>query len=262
VLSPTSAAVVEQLELDQPAVVTLDMLRSIAAGLGLGTDPKVIAARLRARGWLLPTGQRGVYEFAPGAHAGPYGQADPVLPLTVALAADPRLDAALALGTAAWALGAAQRVPSRIDVAVPEGARTPSALARTASVTTFTTHVGYVTAKGVACHRPESVLVHLGVDPSAPRSWSSVLEWLPELAADADPAVLARELAGRTRAARVRMGYLVSGLRPDLAEPLRGEVGDPVRFGPRPGAVRRYSSRWRVLDSVLPVDPTGLGGKR
>ena len=77
-LSPTLASVVEDLELDQTVVVTAELLREIVARHQLGTSPKVVAARLRQAGWLLPTGRRGVREFAPGAHAGPIGHGDPL----------------------------------------------------------------------------------------------------------------------------------------------------------------------------------------
>jgi hypothetical protein len=254
-LSPTLAAVVEELELDQPTVVTADLLRRIAERHRLGTSPKVIAARLRQAGWLLPTGRRGVWEFAPGSHAGPIGHGDPTLPLRVALAADSDLSAALALGSAAWAHGFADRVPSILDVAVPVGTRVRAPLARAASVSTFTTSVGYATAKGVPCHRPESVLVHLAVAPTAPRSWTSILEWLPDLAAEADAGLFASELGGRPRAVAIRAGYLLSGLRPDLAAPLKRLAGDVVRVGPRSEPLRRHVASWRVLDYLLPSDP-------
>jgi len=255
-LSPTLAAVVEELEVEQPTVVTADVLRDIAARHRLGTSVKVIAARLRQAGWLLPTERRGVWEFAPGAHAGPIGHGDPTLPLQVALAADPHLSAALALGTAAWALGCADRVPSTLDVAVPVGTRMRQPLTRGMAVTTFTTTVGPVTAKGVPCHRPETVLVHLATDPTAPRSWTSVLEWLPDVAAEAKPEVFAAELSGRPRSASVRAGYLLCGLRPDLAAPLKDLVGDTVRFGPRTQPLCRHIGSWRVLDYLLPSDPS------
>jgi hypothetical protein len=50
---------------------TVEELASLAEEAGLRTPAKVAAARLRATGWLLPTCERGIYEFAPGAHAGP-----------------------------------------------------------------------------------------------------------------------------------------------------------------------------------------------
>jgi AbiEi antitoxin C-terminal domain len=255
-LSPSLAAVVEELEVEQPTVVTADALRAIVTRHRLGTSPKVIAARLRQAGWLLPTERRGVWEFAPGAHAGPIGHGDPTLPLQVALAAHPHLSAALALGTAAWALGCADRVPSTLDVAVPVGTRLRDALTRRMAITTFTTSIGPVRAKGVPCHRPESVLVHLAADPTAPRSWTSVLEWLPDLAAEATCEVFAAELSDRPRSISIRAGYLLSGLRPDLAAPLKTLVGEAVRFGPRSQPLRRHVGSWRILDYLLPSDPT------
>lgn len=255
-LSSTLATVVEELELDQPIVVTTAVLRDIADRCGLRTEPFLIAARLRRAGWLLPTDRRGVWEFAPGAHAGPIGHADPTLPLQVALAANPALPAALALATAAWALGFADRRPATLDVAVPVGTRVPVPLARGTAVVSFTSHVGYAAAKGVPCHRPESVLVHLAAAPTAPRSWQSVLQWLPDVAAEADAEVFAAELHARPRAVAVRAGYLLSGMRPDLAAPLVADVGDPVRFGPRAAEPLRHVASWRVLDSLLPSDAT------
>ncbi len=255
-LSPTLADVVEELELDQPVVVTPALIRDIAVRRGLGTSPNVIAARLRHAGWLLATTRRGVWEFAPGAHAGPVGHGDPTLALRAMLAADPNLPAALALASAAWALGYADRVPATVDVAVPVGSRVTPVLRRAAAVTTFTTRVGYITAKSVPCHRPESVLVHLAASPDAPGSWGSVLEWLPDLAADAEPDVLSAELSSRPRAVAVRAGYLLSGMRPDLAGPLSALATDVVRFGPRAQVPRRHVAAWQVIDYLLPSDPT------
>lgn len=256
VLSPTTAVVVEDLELDQPVVVTMELLREIVARHQLGTSPKVVAARLREAGWLLPTGRRGVWEFAPGAHAGPVGHGDPVLPLRAALAADPDLPAALALSTAAWAHGWADRTPSRLDIAVPVGIRVGRALTGSMAVSTFTSTVGYIKIKGVPCHRPESVLVHLAASPTSPRSWAAISEWLPDLAADLTAETLTTELKGRPRAVSVRTGYLLSGLRPDLAAALRTLAGDVVRFGSRSEPMLRQVSSWRVLDYLLPSDPT------
>ena len=258
-LSRSMGAIVEELELNQPSVVTIDDLRGLAARLGLKTDAKVLAARLRAGGWLLATGTRGVWEFAPGAHTGPYGHADPVTVLRAALARRPDVDAALALGTAAWAHGIADRVPSRLDIAVPAHRPAPAGLAQSASVTVFTSHIGYETRKGVPTHRLESVVVHLAQKPAAVRSWQSVEEWLPELASELDTDLLAQELTGRPNTVAVRVGYLLDGLRPDLSETLRDGVGTKVWFGPR-GPLRRHNARWQVADTILPFDPSSLPG--
>jgi hypothetical protein len=257
-LPPSLAPIVEELELEQPKIVTSDKLAEIVADQGLRTPSKIVAARLRERGWLLATGTKGVWEFAPGAHAGPYGHGDPTTPLQAVLAAHRGLPAALSLNTAAWALGYADRVPSRLDVAVPRLNMAPKSLVAGAHVTAYEPRLSLVKAKGAPTHRSESIVVHMATTPTVVRSWSAVLEWLPDLAADLSAERLDVELRARPIAVRVRAGYLLSGLRPDLAEPLRVHVGAPVRFGPRTAKVRRHDSTWRVLDAVLPTNPRNL----
>jgi len=255
------AVLVEELELTQPHVVTTGMIRELAALHQVRTEPRVLAARLRERGWLLGTSTRGVWEFAPGSHAGPYGHADPTTPLRAVLANSRDVPAALALATAAWAHGYADRVPSRLDVAIPRGVSAPAGLRAAAAVVVFTSNIGYVRRKGVPTHRPESVLVHLATRPTAVRSWGSVLEWLPDLAADLDVDAVRAELAGRPASVHVRTGYLMAGLRPDIAHLGSPAAGGKVWFGPR-GPLLRHSATWQVADTVLPFDPVALPDAR
>ena len=106
------APIVEALELDQVDLVTVGMIDEIRLRAGLSTPASELATRLRARGWLLATPQRGVYEFAPGSHAGPLSRGSLTLPLQAALRAHPRADVGLTFQFAAWALGVADRAPS------------------------------------------------------------------------------------------------------------------------------------------------------
>lgn len=252
------AGIVEDLELDQPAIVTLATIAEIAGRRSLRSEPKLLAARLRNHGWLLPTGVRGAWEFAPGAHAGPYGRGDPFMTVHAVLCLHPDLEVVIALGTAAWAHGYADRLPTHPELASPRGSpQVPAALARLARVTTYTSRLEPVVLKGIATHRVESVLVQLAEHPSDVRSWSSVQEWLPALAADADVDLVLRELAGRPKAARVRLGYLMQTLRPDIAEQMKVAVTSKVWFGPR-ARLRRHCQAWQVADTVLPFDPAEL----
>jgi hypothetical protein len=59
------APVLEQLELYQADLVTTARLDELVRTAGIRTATRTVATRLRERGWLLPTGQRGVWEFAP-----------------------------------------------------------------------------------------------------------------------------------------------------------------------------------------------------
>ncbi|MFN8077538.1 MAG: type IV toxin-antitoxin system AbiEi family antitoxin [Kineosporiaceae bacterium] len=232
-------------------------MRDLVEQHGIRSDPKLVALRLRQKGWLLPTGVRGVWEFAPGAHAGPYGHGDPLGGLKAFRLLHPRMPVSVALSTAAWAHGLADRLPTTIEVAVPPHTRVPSSLAAVARVMRFETRLPSVELKGESVHRPESVLVHLAQRPGDIRSWASAVEWLPELAAGVDATLIHEELSGRPPATRSRLGYLLQTLRPDIAARLVPEKANKTWFGPR-GPLLRHSQRWQVADTVLPFDPASL----
>lgn len=258
-LSPTLGAVVQALELDQKQVVTMADLRKTLESHQLRTDPKLVAMRLRRAGWLLETGVRGVWEFAPGAHAGPIGHADPLGAVKAIGARFPDLPIQVALSTAAWAGGFADRVPSTVELAVPPGVEVPRSISSLVRVVRFESRLPPRRDRGVLVHRPEAVLVHMAERPADVRSWASTTQWLPDLAAAADASQVAGELAGRTKATRARFGYLLQGLRPDLVAGLETEATTKTWFGPR-GTLRRHSQRWQVADTLLPFDPATLSG--
>lgn len=258
-LSPSLGAVVETLEMDQPQVVTMADVRRIVESHHLRTDPKLVALRLRRAGWLLETGVRGVWEFAPGAHAGPIGHADPLGAVKAISARFPDLPVQVALSTAAWAGGYADRVPATPEVAVPPGLDIPRTVTTLVRVTRFSPRLDPIRTRGTFVHRPETVLVHMAHRPADVRSWSSAAEWLPDLAADANPDLVHTELGGRSKATRARFGYLLQGLRPDLVEALRSSASTKTWFGPR-GPLRHHSQEWQVADTVLPFDPAALTG--
>lgn len=246
------SGVLEELELERPQLVTASQLAELCGRSGIRTPAKVVASRLRERGWLLATPQRGVWEFAPAELAGAYSSADPLLPLKAHAAAHPDDKFALASQTAAWALGLADRVPSVIDAAfeqmpasVPDGVR----------ASTYRPNVPTVAVKGVPALTPESIVVHMTQRPSAVRSWRGVAEWLPDVAYELDAATVLEELGGRPRSVAARTGYLLQGVRPDVADALM-EAASPrsrVRFGTGPAI--RNDERWQVSDSTLPFDP-------
>src|SRR5688572_30019908 len=86
-LPPSLARIVALLELDQAFLITMEDLERLRQQAGVKTNAKLISQRLRDLGWLLPTEQRGVWEFAPGAHAGPLGHGHPFREVQAALLA-------------------------------------------------------------------------------------------------------------------------------------------------------------------------------
>lgn len=246
------SGVLEELELERPQLVTTPQLGALCRRSGVRTPAKVVASRLREKGWLLATPQRGVWEFAPAELAGPYSSADPLLPLKAYAAAHPGDKFALASQTAAWALGLADRVPAVLDAAFE---RMPASVPEGVRASTYRPNVPTVAAKGVPALAPESIVVHMVQRPSVVRSWQGIAEWLPDVAYELDAAAVLDELGGRPRSVAARTGYLLQGVRPDVADAVM-EAAPPrsrVRFGTGP-AVRNDES-WQVSDSILPFDP-------
>ena len=107
------APVLEQLELYQADLVTTAQLDELIRAAGVRTATRTVATRLRERGWLLATGQRGVWEFAPAAVAGANSRGGHTRLLRSVLV---RSDIAcgLTFQAAAWALDLADRAPSHL----------------------------------------------------------------------------------------------------------------------------------------------------
>lgn len=246
------SSVLEELELERPQIVTTSQLAELCEREGVKTPAKVVAARLRERGWLLATPQRGAWEFAPAELAGAYTSADPLLPLKAHAAAHPKERFALAAQTAAWALGLADRVPAVLDAAFE---RMPASVPEGVRATTYRPSIPTRTAKGVPALAPESIVVHMAQRPSAVRSWAGAAEWLPDVAYELNPGSVLEELAGRPRSVAVRTGYLLQGMRPDVAAVVMGAwpPRSRVRFGTGPAV--RNDERWQVSDATLPFDP-------
>ncbi|MGH9101390.1 MAG: type IV toxin-antitoxin system AbiEi family antitoxin [Acidimicrobiales bacterium] len=251
-----------ELELEAAKVLTMADLGALVERSGVGTEPKVVAARLRDRGWLLPTGIPGVWEFAPAAHAGPIGHGDPYLPLRATLARRPGLNAAVCLTSALRAHGLADRAPERLEIAVPLGATVPAGLTRRARVVPFEANLSTQSFGGMPVHVPATILVHLAARPGDVRGWTTIADILADLVVTAEQADIDFELDGRPRSVRVRLAYLTQGVAPDLAERLvpaeaGGRTAPKIWFGPR-GPLKRHNTRFSVADTVLPFDPSDL----
>ncbi len=259
--SPQMAKVLERLELDRPELVTAIDLARIASEVGVATPTAVLAARMRERGWLLPTGQRGVWEFAPAEAAGPYSSMDPLLPIKAFAAAHPGLAPALAMQAAAWALGLSDRAPATIDAAFAE--RPAASLPEGVRAHVFAPALATRETRGVAALAPASIVVHMAASPAQVPSWQSAAEWLPDVAYEMSTDETLAELAGCKDSIRARTGYLLQGMRPDIAGAIM-ESGAPtakVRFGPRTSSLRN-DERWKVADTLLPFDPREMEAVR
>jgi hypothetical protein len=254
-LGPSLAQVVEELELEQPVVVTLRELTEILHRRHIRTGAVEVARRLRDRGWLLETAQRGVFEFAPGAHAGPYGHGDPFVDLRAYLAATETRDPGVAacLHSAVWLRGYSDRAPNMHELAVRPGARAPKALTSAFRVVRFSPELLPELVDGIPVHRPATVLAHLVARAADVRSWQVFVEALPELIAATTLDDLATEMRPRSASTRARLGYLLEGQKAGHLPLESLAVARPagtIWFGPRDGRIR-YDTRWNIADTAL-----------
>jgi hypothetical protein len=256
-LGPALAQVVEELELDQPVVVTLDDLADILRRRRIRTRPVEVARRLRDRGWLLETTQRGVFEFAPGAHAGPHGHGDPFVDLRAYLANEPQraatTRAVVCLQSAVWLRGFSDRAPNTHELAVSPSVRVPKALSSAFRVVRFDAGLEPEMLEGIPVQRPASLLLHLVSRPSDVRSWTVFVDALPDLVAGTSAEELAAETRSRSSSTRARLGYLLEGQ--DTAHLHLSDLGvvrptGTIWFGPRDRKVH-YDARWNIADTVL-----------
>lgn len=259
-LSRTLAQIVQRLQLEDAHLITLAQLQSLCDDLGVRSAGKVVAARLKSNGWLLATGQPGVYEFCPMERGGAISRGDVTLPLQSLLAKRHELRAAVTFQSAAWMHNFADRLPTRLEVATPKSVSRVSVAKEIESelrLSSFTPRLGPQQLRGVPVLAPESILVHMAQSPRDVRSWASAFEWLPELTEAVSLELIKEELEGRHSAIAVRLGYLVQRLRPDIASECSAYIHGRVDFGKR-GEKYRFDSTWHIRDSVLPKHPSSF----
>lgn len=82
-IPPSLGPILTELELESPQVVSLAELTTLAKRARIGTEPRVVADRLRKLGWLLPTQAAGVWFGPRGSlkrHSSRFSVADTLLP--------------------------------------------------------------------------------------------------------------------------------------------------------------------------------------
>lgn len=251
------SGVLERLELDRPELVTVADIDRIGSQIGITVPGRVVASRLKERGWLFETPQRGVWEFVPAEVAGAYSSADPLMALKAFSLANPAIEGALTFQSAAWALGLADRLPVHIEVAFFERpkVKVPAEL----DVSVYRPNLPVIQTKGVCVLPAESVIAHMVQRPRAVRSWSSAAEWLPDVAYEIDAGRMLVELEARPASVWARAGYLLQGMRPDVSDSIASVFSPKVktRFG-APGKALCNDERWKISDAFLPFDPRKL----
>jgi hypothetical protein len=242
--------------MDEATYVTLEQIADIAERYEIASSPRDIAWRLRKNGWLLSTPTRGVWEFAPGAHAGAYSKGDVFAEFDGALARRPDSDLRVALVSALWLYGWSDRPPSRHEISAAPGAPVPKGLVTTYRLLRFESKLPPARPKGRPMESPATLLVHMASRPSHVSSWEPLWDSLYDIAQATSAGDIRAEMAGRPASVGARLGYLLHGAAPRLAKEagLR-RTGAVTRFGSASSPAKRFNPQWNVMDSLLPFDP-------
>jgi len=254
-ISNSFAGILQELELERPLLVTSKQLSDLKRKHHVTSSVEVVAARLREKGWLLPTDRQGVWEFVPAEVAGIYSTNDPLLSFRTFHAKYPAVKCALTFQTAAWIYGDSDRIPSVVHVAVEEN-KYARPLKGHAIVSCFRPKLNTHLISNMPVLARESIIVQMAAKPSSVNSWASVPEWLPGFCAELSSEGIFEELADRPIGITQRLGYLIQAIRPDIADELM-ESRKPVSnawFGDRKPTLR-YDRRFLIADSLLPFDP-------
>ena len=246
------APLLEELELEQPRVVTSTALAGYAKAVKVDWPVHVIAQRLRERGWLLPLRTRGVWEFAPAARAGAFGAGDTLIELRAVLARDPGAPLVVAAESAAYMIGLSTRRPEPETIGASPDFRVPRSLSVYRLVRGAPVEPAVV-KDGLPVWSPATLLAFMASRPAAYHDWSNVGEWLPQATSAVTPGELAEELKDQSAGSWARAAYMLErGGATDSAAALMARA--PKGTGPhylgdrsRPG---HYDARYEVVDST------------
>jgi len=205
------AGLVEQMELDQPRVVTLSDLTRMAGETGARieeSDVVALAYRLRDLGWFGTVRTQGVWEFNPGSRAGAYGSGDRFIELRGYLAVHPEWRGALAMESAATILGLAQHLPRQEVISIIPGQRCPRALSDWRMVSVDIPDVGRTHQDGLPLWNIAGLVAGIALRPSAYHDLAGLAQWLPEVRHRLHEAELMDCLANAPDSAWQRAAYL------------------------------------------------------
>ena len=257
-ISNSLAGILQELELERPLLVTKELLSDLKDKYQVASSVEVVAARLKEKGWLLPTCIQGVWEFVPAEVAGIYSTNDPLLSFRAFHAKYPKTKCALTFQTAAWIYGDSDRTPSDIHVSFEDYQQTRS-LKDYVFVSVFRPNLSYLIISNVTVLARESIIVQMVAKPSSVPSWASVNEWLPGFCAELSSEKVEEEMANRSPYVSQRLGYLLQSIRPDITDAIyrKTKPNSNAWFGERK-QTHRYDKRFMVADTLLPFDPREL----
>jgi predicted transcriptional regulator of viral defense system len=253
IAADAEAQVVAELETSQRRTVTTYEIADIIGAAPAGQRVRDVVALLRRHGWLRPLPLRGAYEFEP-AVGGPFPSGNPWLELTVALQRNPRAQAHVGLGSAAFVRRLADRrpIPDTIvwvaDQPVPPGLRDVYRVVRSTADRFF----GMSLVDSVPVATVERIALEVALWWKYAGDLRNKEHWLRNVLQHANPDTLsagARQLGPTVTG---RLGYLAKIFEANTIESALAPLPHtgPIWLGPRSSPVKLYDRVWGVYDTI------------
>jgi hypothetical protein len=208
------APITEQLELNQPELVTVKSLHEYAESSGVLLPAPRIAFELKQRGWLLPTSARGVYEFSPGANAGAYSRGGKLLDIKVVSLANPTVRWFYSHQSALYMHGIAKQMPDKPQITIQGNNYhdIPFAFRKITSFT-FKSNLEEMVINGNPVAHIETLLVQICAKPNQVSDWGLYYDLLEDIWSSCDSKILKNELVGRKNATQIRLKKLLAKIK-------------------------------------------------
>lgn len=253
IAADAEAQVVAELETSQRRTVTTDEIADIIGAAPASQRVRDVVALLRRHGWLRALPLRGAYEFEP-AVGGPFPSGNPWLELAVALQRNPRAQAHVGLGSAAFVRRLADRRPTPdtivwvADQPVPPGLREVYRVVRSTDDRFF----GTSSVDGVLVATVERIALEVALWWKYAGDLRSAEHWLRNVLQRSDPGTVsagARQLGPTVTG---RLGYLAQALEASTIVSALAPLphAGPIWLGPRSSPVKRYDRVWGVYDTI------------
>lgn len=248
------AGVLGELELERPAVVTVELINELGARAGLRLAAREAVRRLQRLGWLLPLRVRGAWELAPADRAGALPAGDPFIELQALSAVRPDIRTGVGFDSAAFLRGLATRQAMPEVLVFDEGSPAIRALSDFRRVDLTLSDEAYGTHMGLRVQTINGLLAAISIRPDGFHDWPGIGQWLAKATQEADTDTIRRLLAGRPAAAWHRAAYLLRSGGDQRAcdallaasPPGRG----PFYLGPRRrGGV--FDATTKIVDTVI-----------
>jgi|GEM_PF-5151362 len=166
------ALIIEQLELDQAELLTINDIRNYAESVDSTVQATRIAFELKNRGWLLPTAARGIYEFSPGANAGAYSKGSSFINIKAIALANPEVKWFYSHQSALYFHNIVDQMPDKPQITVKCNSikNIPYAFTKLTH-NVFDSQLAPLIINGNPIEQLETLLVHICAKPKSVKDW-------------------------------------------------------------------------------------------